>query len=229
MAIKQQVRKRGSPKKAAGLNLSEVLKEYGELYSDELGIDVRKEPFKWFLASILFGARISTGIAKKTYRAYEQAGLTSLRKLASSDEMTLIKIHGRGGYAHYDGITAEYILGVARKLLDDYDGEIRKLDEESQGPRDLERKLQESRGVGPVTAKIFLRELRGIWRNADPEPTAVEVSAAKNLGILTSNGDALEKLKEFWSKNAIEGYSFRHFEAVLVRLGLEMRRKKRGI
>ena len=76
--------------------------------------------------------------------------------------------------------------------------------------------------------RILLRELRTIWKYADPEPTAVEVSAAKNLGILTSNGDALEKLKEFWSKNAIEGYSLRHFEAALVRLGLEMRRKKRG-
>ena len=228
MANKQQVRKRGSPKKSVRLNLSELLKEYGELYSDELGIDIRKEPFKWFLASILFGARISTGIAKKTYRAYDQAGLTSPGKLASSDEMTLIKIHGRGGYARYDGITAEYILGVARKLLKDYDGEIRKLDKESQDPRDLEWRLQEFRGVGSVTAKIFLRELRGIWRNADPEPTAVEVSAAKNLGILTTNVDALGKLKEFWGDNAVEGYRFRHFEAALVRLGLALRRKKRG-
>jgi endonuclease III len=221
-------RKRSPSKNLAGMNLNELLKNYGKLYSNELGIDVKKEPFKWFLASILFGARISTGIAKKTYRAYEQAGLTSPRKLASIDEMTLIKIHGRGGYARYDGITAEYILGVARKLLEDHDGEIRKLDEVSRDPRDLERRLQEFRGVGPVTAKIFLRELRGIWRNADPEPTAVELSAAKNLGILQSNGDALKRLREFWGENAVEGYSFRHFEAALVRLGLKLRRKKRG-
>jgi endonuclease III len=227
MANKQRVGKRSSPKKAE-VNLHELLKEYGQLYSNELGIDVRKEPFKWLLASILFGARISTGIAKKTYRAYEQAGLTSLRKLASSDEMALIEIHGRGGYSRYDGITAEYVLGVARKLLEEYDGEIRKLDEASRNPRDLERRLQEFRGVGPVTTKIFLRELRGIWRNADPEPTAIEISAAKNLEILTSGGEALERLKEFWGENAVEGYSFRHFEAALVRLGLELRRKKRG-
>lgn len=38
------------------------------LYSEELGIDLKKnnddELFKWFLASILFGARISETIAK---------------------------------------------------------------------------------------------------------------------------------------------------------------------
>ena len=59
-------RKRSPSKNLAGMNLNELLKNYGELYSKELGIDVKKEPFKWFLASILFGARISTGIAKKT-------------------------------------------------------------------------------------------------------------------------------------------------------------------
>jgi 3-methyladenine DNA glycosylase/8-oxoguanine DNA glycosylase len=173
MANKHRVGKRGSAKNAECPNLDELLTKYGQLYSDELGIDIKKEPFKWFLASILFGARISTSIAEKTYRAYEQAGLISPRKLASSDEMTLIKIHGRGGYARYDGITADYVIGAAKKLLEDYDGEIQKLNEASQGPRDLECRLQEFRGVGPVTAKIFLRELRGIWRNADPEPTAV--------------------------------------------------------
>ena len=115
-----------------------------------------------------------------------------------------------------------------KKLLQDYDGEIQKLDEISQNPRDLECRLEEFRGVGPVTVKIFLRELRGIWRNADPEPTAVEVLGAKNLGILKANGDTLERLRKFWNDNEVEGYSFRHFEAALIRLGLELRRKNRG-
>jgi hypothetical protein len=54
------------------------------------------------------------------------------------------------------------------------------------------------------------------------------VLAAKKLGILKSNGDSLKELKEFWNDNAVEGYSFRHFEAALIRLGLELRRKNRG-
>jgi hypothetical protein len=54
------------------MDLQKLLKEKGELFSEELGIDVEKEPFKWFIASVLFGGRISTDIAKRTYREYEK-------------------------------------------------------------------------------------------------------------------------------------------------------------
>jgi len=44
-----------------------------ESYSEELGINLKSRKsekiFKWFLASILYGARISETIAKNTYRA----------------------------------------------------------------------------------------------------------------------------------------------------------------
>jgi hypothetical protein len=43
-----------------------------QLYSEELGISLWEnddgEIFKWFLASLLFGARISETIAEKTYK-----------------------------------------------------------------------------------------------------------------------------------------------------------------
>jgi hypothetical protein len=51
------------------MNLHELLEHYGELYSEELRIDVRKEPVKWFLPSMLFGGRISSSIAKKNLQA----------------------------------------------------------------------------------------------------------------------------------------------------------------
>jgi endonuclease III len=208
------------------MNLRKLLERYGKLFSQELGLDVEKEPFRWFLASILFGARISTIIAKRTYEVYDEAGLTSAQKIAASNQETLINLHGRGGYVRYDGITADYIIGVSRKLLEKYDGDVEKLDKISQNPEDLEGRLQEFRGVGPVTAKIFLRELRGLWKNADPEPTSIEIVATKKLGIIESDENALEKLKEFWHKNRVEGYDFRNFETALVRLGLKLRREK---
>ena len=208
------------------MKLHKLLERHGKLFSQELGINVKTEPFKWFLASILFGARISTTVAKRTYKAYDEAGLTSAQKIAASDQGILINLHGRGGYVRYDGITADYIMGISRRLLEKYDGNIEKLDEISQNPKDLERRLQEFRGVGPVTTKIFLGELRGLWKNADPEPTSIEILAAKKLGIIESDENALEKLEEFWQKNRVEGYDFRNFEAALVRLGLKLRREK---
>lgn len=209
------------------MKLHKLLEGYGKLFSQELGIDVKKEPFSWFLASMLFGARISTTIAKKTYRAYDEAGLTTPEKIAGSDLITLIRLHGRGGYARYDGITADYVMGVAKKLLKDYEGDIKKLDETSKSPEELEQRLQEFRGVGSVTAKIFLREMRGIWKNADPELTDIEIRAAKELGIIQSEENALEELKQFWDKNKIRGYDLRNLEAALVRIGLKLRRGKK--
>lgn len=64
------------------MDLQQLLEEYGKLFSQELGINANKEPFKWFLASILFGARISTTIAKNIYKAYEEAGLTAPESIA---------------------------------------------------------------------------------------------------------------------------------------------------
>ncbi len=209
------------------MQLNELLKRYGMLYSKELGIDIKKDPFKWFLASILFGARISATIAKNTYKIYEHEELTTVEKIVSSDPMVLIRIHGKGGYGHYDGVTARYIKGIANKLLIDYDGKITELDEKSKSPEELETKLLEFKGIGPVRAQIFLRELRGVWKNADPQLTATEISAAKHLKIIKSDFEALERLKKFWQKNAIEGFDFRNFETSLVRYGLELRRKKR--
>jgi len=208
------------------MKLEDLLRNYGELYSQELGIDVKKHPFRWFLASMLFGGRISTTVAKNTYKEYEKAGLTTAQSIAKASRDQLIRIHGRGGYVRYDGITADYVQGAAKTLINKYRGNVTQLDGVSKGAEELENRLKEFRGVGPVTARIFLRELRGIWRNADPEPTRVEILAAKRLGILRSEKSALKKLKSFWERNALAGYDFRNFEAALVRLGLQIRRSK---
>ena len=50
----------------------EVLLAHFPLYAEDLGIDLKEPPgrFKWFLASILFGARISEKIASNTYRNF---------------------------------------------------------------------------------------------------------------------------------------------------------------
>jgi hypothetical protein len=59
--------------------------EKSQLYSEELGIDLGRhsdaEYFRWFLASILFGGRISEAIARNTYRAFVRHGLTTPRKI----------------------------------------------------------------------------------------------------------------------------------------------------
>jgi len=58
------------------------------LYSEELEINLRvtgdKEIFKWLLASLLFGARLTETIANNTYRAFERHGLLDPQKIVST-------------------------------------------------------------------------------------------------------------------------------------------------
>jgi len=47
-------------------------------YSQELGLNLKTEEdrFKWFLASILFAKRISSEVAKRTYREFDKGNST---------------------------------------------------------------------------------------------------------------------------------------------------------
>jgi hypothetical protein len=56
--------------------LTVLIEKYGLRYSQMLGIDLSKgreeEIFKWFLASLLFGAPITERSVIKTYEAFEK-------------------------------------------------------------------------------------------------------------------------------------------------------------
>lgn len=158
------------------------------LYSEELGIALasarEQEYFKWFLASLLFGGRISETIAKNTYRAFARARLLTPRKiLAAGWDFLVDPIMREGGYVRYDGVKSTQILGNCETLLSQYRGSLARLHAESSDSRDLEERLLAFKGVGPVTVNVFLRELRPYWRKADPAPLPVIVKTAERLGL----------------------------------------------
>ncbi|MBI4525415.1 MAG: hypothetical protein HY695_16565 [Deltaproteobacteria bacterium] len=158
------------------------------LYSEELEINLRvkddKEVFKWFLASLLFGARITETIAKNTYRAFERHGLLDPKKILSSGWDFLVNpIMSQGGYVRYDGRKSTQILTDCEWLLEHYDGSLTQLHRLAKDSKELESKLLEFYGVGEITANIFLRELRPYWKKADPEPLPLVKTVAKRCGI----------------------------------------------
>lgn len=158
-----------------------------QLYSEELGIDLAsgndRELFSWLLASMLFGARISEKIAKQTYRAFENHGFLDPQRIIDAGMDELIQIMHEGGYTRYDWVASDQILRTCRRLVEMYDGSLNRLLTETDGPRDLERRLEEFHGIGPVTVNIFLRELRPFWKNADPEPLPRTRKMAERCGI----------------------------------------------
>ena len=175
-------------------------------YSEELGLDLTKpdDRFKWFIASILFAKRISAEIAKKTFRQFENEGLTSPERILEAGWDNLVEVLDSGGYVRYDFSTASNLLAIMKKLKEEY-GDLENLHEKSSDPEDLEKRLMSFKGIGPVGVNIFLRELRGIWKKAKPKPSKIAVETAKRIG--------LEKIEPY--------------ESALVRLRLEYCKKKR--
>ena len=158
------------------------------LYSEELGIELAGTSddacFRWFLASLLFGARIAETTAKRTYAAFVRHGLTTPSKITDAGWDFLVDpIMREGGYVRYDGRKSTQILRDCEMLLADYQGSLNRLHEASRDARDVEERLGAFHGVGPVTTNIFLRELRPYWAKADPAPLPVVEELARKLEI----------------------------------------------
>ena len=211
--------------------IEKLIAVLGGKFSRELGIDLSKgkstEIFKWFLASKLFGARISTNIAIKTYREFERCGVLSPEKIIETGWDGLVKILDNGGYARYDFSTATKLLEITKDLKKFYHGDLNKLHEMADDEDDLEDLLKGlGKGIGDVTVNIFLRELRYVWKKATPVPSELVILAARNLGFIRQDEEPLRALKGVWSKYKIAGKDFCDFEAALLKLGKDYCKKR---
>jgi hypothetical protein len=162
--------------------------ERSVLYSEDLGIDLGRrrdaDYFRWFLASILFGGRISESVAKNTYRAFLRHRLASPRRIIDAGRGFLVDpVMREGGYVRYDERKSDQVLRDCRMLLAQYRGRLSRLEAAAASTADLEARLDDFYGVGPVTLNIFLRELRPFWANADPEPLPVVRALARRLKL----------------------------------------------
>ncbi len=110
----------------------------------------------------------------------------------------------------YDFSTATKLLDIAGRLKENY-GSLENLYNQSSDTEDLERRLEEFKGIGTVTTQIFLRELRGVWQ-ISPGISEKAKRVAENLGI---------NLQEF------EGEKLSRVETALVKLGIKYCKRKR--
>lgn len=194
-----------------------LLKAFPQTYSEELGINLKsknqREIFKWFLASILFAHRIPESIAIKTYKEFEKEKLLTPEKILDAGWDELVRVLDNGGYVRYDFSTASALLEITKNLKEKY-GSLEELYEQAKNSNELELKLQEFKRVGPTAVNIFLRELRGIWKKANPSISEFVKLAAKNLDI---------RLEEFNKRTK----KFVKIESALLRLGKNFCRKNK--
>lgn len=132
----------------------------------DLGIDLasKKEEdlFKWLLVCLLFGKPIQTRIAEQAYRKIIAARLFSPDAILSAGWDRLVRLLDQAHYVRYDFSTATKLLEISKELKHRY-GTVTNLLAQAKTPRELSAKLQEFKNIGPVTARIFLREVRPHW------------------------------------------------------------------
>jgi hypothetical protein len=139
--------------------------------------------FRWFLAIFCLG-RISETTAKNTYKSFIRHGLTGPKKIVRAGwDFLVYPVMREGGYVRYDGRKSTQVLRDCETLIADYGGSLQRLHDAARDARDLEERCLAFYGIGPVTANIFLRELRGYWAKADPEPLASVKQLAKRILI----------------------------------------------
>jgi endonuclease III len=211
-----------------------IVRAAGGRFSRELGIDLdagrSAEIFRWFFASVLFGARISEIIVKRTVRAFEEARVTAPDDIERTGWDGLVAILDRGGYVRYDFKTATKLLDLSRTLRERYQSDLNRLHAAAEDPRDLEARLKDlAKGIGDVTVNIFLREMRGIWSKARPLPSDLVMRSAANIGLiprgLRDRDKALTGLLQFWRREGGSSRDFADLEAALLRIAKNFCRK----
>lgn len=187
------------------MNIKEFVKKYGKKYSDILGINVRKEPFKWFLASILFGAPIREENAMKTYKIFDKNDLITPEKIIKAGWDKIVLLLDEGGYTRYDFKTADKLIEVCNAIIEK--GGMDKILKKE----DLRTELKLAKGIGDVTIDIFLREL-----NLPHNISKYAIIAAKNHELLV--GDKIKRIK---------GIDEIELEIALMKLGRDYCRKNK--
>ncbi len=193
-----------------------VVAVLGGRYSAELGIDVDggdREVERWFLAATLFGARILARVAERAFGVLEASGLARIGQLRHVPSEDLIAMLDAGGYGRYDFRTAARLLELSEIINERFGGQVAVIGRRFLGYPELSAALDALPGWGPVTVRLFLRELRGVWPGADPPADERAVATWHHLGL--PGGDpGLAGLA------AACGLDMRDLEAGLVRLDL---------
>ncbi len=145
-----------------------------EISAGQLDIDLSKGDeqalFKWLIASFLFGKRIQQDIAADAYRVIvEKHARDTPRKLCNCSWQQIVDMLGEGRYVRYDESTAERLLKLCHKLIDDYAGKVGNIHAQSGSRKELEKRLAEFEGIGPKTVEIFMREAARLWYSG-PRP-----------------------------------------------------------
>ncbi|WP_412075183.1 endonuclease (plasmid) [Streptomyces xanthophaeus] len=164
-----------------------VLREYGETYTHEAGIQLRNTPaplYQLLVLCVLLSAPIRAATAVAAARELFAVGLRTPRSMAESEWQDRVDALGRAHYRRYDESTATALGDGAQLLLERWHGDLRNVRDKAGGDLVRVRELlQEVPRIGPTGADIFCREVQAVWPELRPFVDGRVRGAASGLGL----------------------------------------------
>lgn len=166
--------------------VSTLVSDYGSPFALDAGITMRDKPaplYQLLVLSLLLSARIGSDIAVAGARELFKSGYRTPQKMLDADWKLRVAALGRAHYRRYDERASTALANGAKKLIDDYDGDLRKLREASSGREQMLGRLQEFPGIGPTGSSIFCREVQAVWPELAPFVDRKVQDGAERLGL----------------------------------------------
>ena len=131
-------------------------------FASDFDLDVLSgdtDMFRWFLLCYLFGKPIRSDSAVATWRLFIDEKLDTPWAIVDASDRKLVSVLHRGGYTHYQHVTARGLQVCMKQLIDMYEGSLFLMLENSLDDDEFSKRLQKLYGVGPKIAEIFMREV----------------------------------------------------------------------
>ena len=172
--------------------VEELLREHGTTYAEAAGIKLADKPsplFQLLVLTMLSSTRISADIAVKAARELFGAGWRTPEKMLESTWQQRVVALGRGSYRRYDESTATKLEELSRMVLDEYDGDLRRIRPSGENAvDDLAETIASFPRIGPTGARIFCREVQDVWPEVRPYFDGRALKSADKLGLPTDPG-----------------------------------------
>lgn len=178
--------------------VKKLLDKYGETYAEEIGIDLKNTPsalFQWLYSSMLFSARIGSDISVNAARELISRGWTTAEKMDDTTWNMRVDALNKAHYTRYQEKTSTFLGDISKKLLDEYNGDLRKLkDEAANDKKKLRELLKEFKGEGDVGVDIFFREIQQVWTSLFPFLDEKASKAAQKINLPKSAEGLADKV-----------------------------------
>lgn len=164
-----------------------LLEVAGTTYASEAGIRINDKPmplFQLLVLCMLASKPIDAATAVRAARELFKTGLRTPKAVLAADRPIMISAFGRAHYVRYDESSATRLTDIAKRVRDEYDGDLREIARRSdRNVGAVRRELKGFKGIGDTGADIFLREVQDAWPWVRRYFDNRAITAAKQLGL----------------------------------------------